>query len=528
MAQCFHSLRKYDLAEDYFQKALSLSREIGLNLEEYQFLLALTKLKLSKSDLKEAFSYLYQCIEKFETLRGFLKDSDRFKISLLERHSTFPYKLLSKLLCDTGRPHDALYVENLMRARGLADLMAARYSVEEHISGNTNSWCGIQNIITKQTNCTCLYISLSKANVRFWVHKAAGVVRFSKEEMSLDKNVLTGVVPDLDEFFRKSFSDPSKDITQTKLLLCYKIIIAPVVHLLKEPEIIIVPDPCMYQVPFAALTDQEGKCLSETRRIRIVPSLTTLKVIQDSPPDYHSQNGALILGDPKVGVVLYKDRRKEPSPLPCAKREAEMIGELLGVTPLVGEHATKQAVLQAINFVSFIHFAAHGSDERGEIFLSPESANSCVLPRGESYLLTMREISQIQLRAKLVVLSCYHSARGEIKTEGVIGIARAFLGSGVRSVLAARWAPEDKATEQFMIRFYDYLYCGESVSESLHRTRKWMRNKSFVKVTQWSPFLLIGDNVTFDFRNWPVSSAQPESQVQSGTLHPNALDLQCR
>lgn len=203
MAQCFHSLRKYDLAEDYFQKALSLSREIGLNLEEYQFLLALTKLKLSKSDLKEAFSYLYQCIEKFETLRGFLKDSDRFKISLLERHGTFPYKLLSKLLCDTGKPYDALYVENLMRARGLADLMAARYSVEEHISGNTNSWCGIQNIITKQTNCTCLYISLSKANVRFWVHKAAGVVRFSKEEVSLDKNVLTGLVPDLDEFFRK-------------------------------------------------------------------------------------------------------------------------------------------------------------------------------------------------------------------------------------------------------------------------------------------------------------------------------------
>ncbi|PFX12009.1 Tetratricopeptide repeat protein 28 [Stylophora pistillata] len=197
-----------------------------------------------------------------------------------------------------------------------------------------------------------LHFRLAKANVRFWVHKAAGVVRFSKEEMSLDKNVLTGVVPDLDEFFRKSFSDPSKDITQTKLLLCYKIIIALVVHLLKEPEIIIVPDPCMYQVPFAALTDQEGRCLSETRRIRIVPSLTTLKVIQDSPPDYHSQTGALILGDPKVGVVLYQDRRKDPSPLPCAKRETEMIGELFGVTPLVGEHATKQAVLQAINFLS--------------------------------------------------------------------------------------------------------------------------------------------------------------------------------
>ncbi|PFX13456.1 Retrovirus-related Pol polyprotein from transposon 17.6 [Stylophora pistillata] len=200
-----------------------------------------------------------------------------------------------------------------------------------------------------------------------------------------------------------SFSDPTKDITSTKLLLCYKIIISPVVHLLKEPEIIIVLDPCMYQVPFAALTDQEGKCLSETKRICTVPSLTTLKVIQDSPPDYHSQTGALILGDPKVGVVLYKDRRKDPSPLPCAKREADMIVELFGVTPLVGEHATKQAVLHAITSASLIHLAANGSDERGEIFLSPKSANSCVPPREESYLLAMREISLIQLRAKLAI-----------------------------------------------------------------------------------------------------------------------------
>ncbi|PFX15223.1 Tetratricopeptide repeat protein 28 [Stylophora pistillata] len=126
-----------------------------------------------------------------------------------------------------------------------------------------------------------------------------------------------------------------------------------------------------------------------------------------------------------------------------------MIGELLGITPLVGEHATKQAVLQAINSVSLIYFAAHGSDERGEMFLSPESANRCVPPREESYLFTMREISQIQMQAKLVVLGCCHSAHGEIKTEGVIGIAREFLGSGARSVLAARWMGDPPWTTRF-------------------------------------------------------------------------------
>ena len=112
----------------------------------------------------------------------------------------------------------------------------------------------------------------------------------------------------------------------------------------------------------------------------------------------------------------------------------------------------------------------------------------------------MAEISQVQLRAKLVVLSCCHSARGQISSEGVVGIARAFLGSGALSVLVSLWALQDKATEQFMSRFYEHLVRGESASESLHQAMKWMRANGYSDVGQWAPFMLIGDNVTFDFK----------------------------
>ncbi|XP_078364102.1 tetratricopeptide repeat protein 28-like [Oculina patagonica] len=275
-------------------------------------------------------------------------------------------------------------------------------------------------------------------------------------------------------------------------------IIAPVADLLEEPEIIIVPDRSLYKVPFAALPDETGKYLSETFRIRIVPSLTTLKLIQNSPADYHSQTGALIVGDPDVGKVRYNRRLKNILRLPCAGKEAEMIGELLGVQPLLGQQATKQAVLERINSASLIHFAAHGNAERGEIALSP-LRNIDRIPREEDYLLTMSDISQVQLRAKLVILSCCHSGSGEIRAEGVVGIARAFLGSGARSVLVALWALEDSATEHFMRRFYEHLVRGESASESLHEAMKWMRSNGFPDVRQWAPFMLIGDNVTFQF-----------------------------
>ena len=47
-----------------------------------------------------------------------------------------------------------------------------------------------------------------------------------------------------------------------------------------------------------------------------------------------------------------------------------MIGQMLSVDPLLGHHATKQAVLHIIHS-SLIHFAAHGDAETGQIALSP-------------------------------------------------------------------------------------------------------------------------------------------------------------
>ena len=114
-------------------------------------------------------------------------------------------------------------------------------------------------------------------------------------------------------------------------------IIAPVADLLDEREINIVPDRILYKVPFTAFKDESGKYLSESFRLRIVPSLMTLKLIQDSPAEYHSQTGALIVGDPQVGHVTYKGELKTIRPLPCARKEAKMIGRLLGVQPLLGD-----------------------------------------------------------------------------------------------------------------------------------------------------------------------------------------------
>ena len=217
--------------------------------------------------------------------------------------------------------------------------MSAQYSVENQISADPQSWAGLDKIVKKERNCTCLYISYSSRDIMLWVIKGSGFSYFGTMDVN-ENAVHRGLVRNLDNFFAESFrqfgvlatercEDRSSDDTEGKpmssqgnnptslqlleeeedaeeyknhvkpsLSLCYNMMIEPVANLLDEAEIIIVPDRSLYKVPFAALPDKRGKNLSETHRIRIVPSLTTLKLIQDSPADYHSHTGALIVGDP--------------------------------------------------------------------------------------------------------------------------------------------------------------------------------------------------------------------------------------
>ena len=69
-----------------------------------------------------------------------------------------------------------------------------------------------------------------------------------------------------------------------------------------------------------------------------------------------------------------------------------------------------------------LHIAAHGREEPGEIILSPNLPGS-QRRKEEDFLLTRADVLNAKLRAKLVVLSCCNSGRGEIKSEGVVGIA---------------------------------------------------------------------------------------------------------
>lgn len=280
----------------------------------------------------------------------------------------------------------------------------------------------------------------------------------------------------------------------------YDVTFGPMVDHLQGGELVIVPEGPLCLAPFASFVAPDSRYLCESFRIRVIPSLTSLKLIAQG---VHGESGALLVGDPCVQDIVNRKGRRLLSQLPFARSEVEMIGRLLNIQPVTGKMATKMEVLDRITSAALIHIAAHASHE-SNIALAPNPTRPSRVPREEDYLLTMTEVLNVKVRAQLVVLSCCHSGHGEIRAEGVVGIARAFLAAGARSVLVSLWAIDDEATFEFMKSFYEHLGKGRNSSEALNKAMKCLRESDrFSEIKYWAPFVLIGDDVTLKFPDKP-------------------------
>ena len=234
----------------------------------------------------------------------------------------------------------------------------------------------------------------------------------------------------------------------------------------------------------------------ESIRIRTVPSLTSYQLISSVSKGHHKKTGALLVGNPCLNEL-----KKPLHDLPCAQEEVEMIASIFNTRPLTGREATKAEVVKRMSSVGLIHIAAHGNKRTGEIALSPNIGWTSKFPQEEDFMLKMSDVQAANVRARLVVLSCCHSGRGRIlKGEGVVGIARAFLAAGARSVLISLWAIDDEATMVFMKSFYQHLKEGKTASAAIHQTMKSLReSEKFTEMRHWAPFQLIGDDVNIEF-----------------------------
>ncbi|KAM7451218.1 Tetratricopeptide repeat protein 4 [Porites harrisoni] len=516
LGNAYCELRDLETAISYHESELKISKELGNTLGEGIACSNLGGDFEYKGQVSQAIGYYQRSITLLNKVRDRLQLNDDWKISLRDQYQT-TYAALWRLFLADNKVTEALLSAEQGRAQGLKDLMAFSYGlqVNDPESGPENSTF---QELSSRIPLNTIFMAFGKGELVFWVCQQGKEVQIRRRQISSQDEVsaffaslvnIMGqkigardfvecedrslkLVSDARLAAKSSIRDGRKShhihLQKDALSTLYDIIIEPIQNLLVVgSELIFVPEGPLFLAPFAAFKGPNSKHLCESFRIRLIPSLTSLKMIGDCPVYHHCKSGVLLVGDPWVQEVV------ELEQLPFAKEEVEMIGEMLGCTPLIGRQATKDAVLRRLGSVALVHIAAHGSMETGEIALAPDDAKM-------DFILTMRDVLRVKMRARLVVLSCCHSAQGEIKAEGVVGIARAFLGAGARSVLVSLWAVDDKATLEFMKNFYQHLVKGKSAGEALNQAMSCMReSEEFGAVKYWAPFVLTGDDVTLEF-----------------------------
>ena len=513
LGNAHYSLGDLETAKSYQERHLKIAKELNNKLGEAIGCFNLGRNFECSDQVPVAIEYYQLSITLLNDIRDSLQLNDELKISIRNSNQyQKSYAALWRLILADGKITEALFYAEQGRAQGLKDLMALNYAFEvndfEPVKDN-GTFCEVFSSFPLNT----IFMANGKEEVIFWVCQKGKEVKVRKKQIiSLDeiKTVFQSLVNKIGSGDYVECEDRSlrwaKDkrlaferspqngrhaqhlkLQEEALRTFYDIIIDPIQDLFSGSELLFIPEGPLCLAPFAAFKSPDSKYLCESFRIRVAPSLTCLKMIADCPENYHHKSGVLLVGDPWVQDVTNLE------PLPYAREEVNMIGKMVGSTPLVGRQATRDEVLRRLGSVALVHIAAHGSMETGEIALAPKRGD-------EDFILTMKDVKSVQLRARLVVLSCCHSARGEIKAEGVVGIARAFLGAGARSVLVSLWAIDDKATLEFMKNFYQHLKEGKIASEALNQAMNCMRESTeFSDVTHWAPFVLIGDDVTLEF-----------------------------
>ena len=503
----YGSLGDLKTAIKFFQQARDIAKELGNKLTEATASADLGLAYCTLQDVSLGEDILKASVELFDEMRALLKSNDQWKISLRNRYDDV-YRSLVLAQLKQNKFEEALSSAERGRAQALK---SAQPDSDEHIC-----W------VSKYFTSTTVFLGQGSNSVNFWVLQEGEPCQFVQKKINggiksltdkAHKNIRGREVKCEDRSLDQPADEEPKVVSERNLAekeqslegegdalkVLFDLLIVPISHLIQGDEVIIVPDAALFLVPYAALVDQHSSYLSETLRIRLVPILTSLKLMAECPEKYHSTSGALLVGDPWVESVRIKTtegKYKQLLQLPAVKLEVETIGTILNVAPLTGKNATKAEVLSRLNSVALIHIAAHGRAETGEIVLSPNPSTSR-RPKEEDFLLTMADVLSKKLQAKLVVLSCCHSGRGEIKAEGVVGLARAVLGAGARSVLASLWAIDDEGTLQFMRCFYEHLVKGESAGIALNQAMR--ESDDFNDVKFWAPFVLIGDDVTLKF-----------------------------
>ncbi|XP_072934461.1 uncharacterized protein [Epargyreus clarus] len=310
-------------------------------------------------------------------------------------------------------------------------------------------------------------------------------------------------------------------------------------------EVVVVVEGALFACPWGALrgaADAEPLC--ERYALLAAPAVRPLRHQRHPRARPHHEHGGaaggaepgmrcVVVGGPRVGGARWAAAHAQ-------LKEAELVADMLRVTPLTDYQASKEAVLAQLPQAECIHFATHICWKTPGIVLSPgevvdsqakrllntsvgsgaadtstenEEENAELphsneeLPPTSEFMLTAAEIMNLKITARLVVISCAPSSAAlqdsedaeavTVAGDGVSRLCRALLAAGAQSILVTLWpAPQDTATKILYRALYSALLQGSRVAKALGDAMQTVRHtKHFSHPAHWAGLALLGANV---------------------------------
>jgi tetratricopeptide (TPR) repeat protein len=420
LGRAYQGLGEVEKAKEYFKKAIETPRPpkaYWCDTEDFRFSgdYLLAKLFLEEKNLDEARKQFMEVIKRCEMLRKKIQDSPT-KITFNDTQRK-PFQCLQHALLEEGKKLEALVVAEKGRGRDFFDKIEGEFCTqldsEEVLLDMINSrriavlfistleevgklclwfissegkllkqwsipYTKCDDIFTKL--CVALYNTQGRHEIEFrgtteeecsLINKALELIKqdepgnsdansslldttgtsFStrisraqasectQEQLSSEENyTLSDLIDTLSELILSPFREELEQLVSKRTTNC-------------TPRLLIIPQGKTFNIPFAALKLNNNPLCNHATIIEAFSFNSFAYSTTESEKRATTGNyeNALIVGNPT-----------HPDDLPRAEEEARSVAEFLGVTPLVKDQATKEAVMKKLPSAPLIHVACHG------------------------------------------------------------------------------------------------------------------------------------------------------------------------
>jgi len=250
-------------------------------------------------------------------------------------------------------------------------------------------------------------------------------------------------------------------------------------------QLYVAPHGILHYVPFALLASSRGEEVRYLIDDYVLAHLPAASALVYGAKE--GQSGEALLAIASAGARLA-----------FAEDEVRRIGALFpnDAVVLARKEATERAFKRIAARYDLIHLATHGYLNK----LNPLLSGIDLEPDpSEDGRLEVHEIMELRLKARLVTLSACETALGssyftELPAgDDFVGLTRAFLFAGSRSVLASLWKVDDRSTLELMEVFYRERGGAESAGALVAAQRAMRQEKGrYSHPYFWAAFVLVG------------------------------------